>query len=180
MKKFLKENRVLLVLFLITIICIGIIGYVTITYFYGSNDNVYGDRLDGLKEISKENIDKIKEELNNEKTVKDSNIVIKGRIIYITINYVDNTLMDDGKKYASKIFELFSDEDLNNYDIEFTIRSNKGDVVVEENKNSKKKKEKQPEFESYVLMGARNATGSEQIVWNNYNMSYKEVEESKE
>ena len=49
MKK-LRENKVLLVLAVILLICFVLIGYVLFKYFYvGCNLDKYGDRLDGIE-----------------------------------------------------------------------------------------------------------------------------------
>ena len=50
-KKVWEENRVLMVLAIILVICLIIFAGVAITYFYGSSDNVYGNRLDITKEV---------------------------------------------------------------------------------------------------------------------------------
>ena len=71
----------------------------------------------------------------------------------INIDFVEETKMEDAKKVAESSLELFNDDELALYDIEFTISS------LSTN-----------DFVGYTLMGARNANGLGEVVWNNYNL----------
>ena len=82
----------------------------------------------------------------------------KGKIVYINITFVSNTTMDIAKSTAEASISLFNKDELEVYDIQFTIAA-----------------ASLGEFEGYTLMGSRNSSGSGIVVWNNYN---KEVEES--
>ena len=161
-KKVWEENRVLLVLGIILIICIVVVTVVSLTYFYGSSDSVYGNRLEETKKVplnDKLFVD-IKNELKANELVKNVNTLQKGKIVYINIEFNDATLMDDAKEIAESAIELFNEDELNVYDIEFTISSLST-----------------PEFVGYTLMGARNANGIGEVIWNNYNIEVEEEEE---
>ena len=161
-KKVWEENRVLLVLGIILIICLVIVSIVSLTYFYGSSDSVYGSRLEDMKTVPLNDklFDDIKNELKKDESVKKVSTLNKGKIIYINIDFVDETKMEDAKKVATSVIELFNDDELAVYDIEFTISS------LSTN-----------DFVGYTLMGARNANGSGEIIWNNYNIEVEEEEE---
>ncbi len=148
-KKVWEENKVLMVLAIILAVCLLIVGIVAITYFYGSSDSVYGNRLDTIKDIPLNDklLNEIKSELEkNEKVTKVENI-LKGKILYVSINYSDDTTLEDAKKIAETIIPLFNEDELDHYDIEFTIAN-----------------------KEFTLMGARNKNGSGMVVWNNYNI----------
>ena len=153
-KKVWEENKVLLVLAIILIICIVVFNIVAMTYFYGSSDNVYGNRLDSIKNLplSDKLLKEIKDTLEGNESVKKTSVTLKGKILYINIYFVDATKMDDAKKIAESTLELFNEDELKVYDIEFSINSLSTDDVV-----------------GYTLMGARNSNGSGSIIWNNYN-----------
>lgn len=161
-KRVWKENRVLLVLAIILVICLVIFGVVAITYFYGSSDNVYGNRLDITKEVplNSKLLDDIKEKLTSNEKVDNVSVSLKGKILYINIRFVDATKMDDAKKISESIIELFNEDELNVYDIQFTIESLSTS-----------------DFVGYTLMGARNSSGSGNIIWNNYNIKESSAEE---
>lgn len=152
-KKIWVENRVLLVLAIILLTCLIVFAIVSLTYFYGASDNVYGNRLDTTKNVPLNDklFKDIKNELEEHESVTSASIKLKGKIIYINIVFVNETSMDDAKVIAESATELFNDDELAVYDIQFTI--------------SVKKTEENP---GYTLMGARNSNGSGIVVWNNY------------
>lgn len=160
-KKIWEENRVLLVLAIILIVCLVIVSIVSLTYFYGSSDSVYGNRLEETKKVSLNSklLDDIKEELTQNDKVKEALVSVKGKIVYINISYVDATNIDDAKKIAEDVIKLFNEDELSVYDIDFTITSLST-----------------ADFVGYTLMGARNANGSGMVVWNNYNLENEDVE----
>lgn len=160
-KKVWEENKVLLVLAIILVICIVVVVVVSITYFYGSSESVYGNRLDITEEVplKEELLSNIEEELTKDESVKSVSTVLKGRIVYININFVDGTKMEDAKKKTSAVLDLFSEEELAVYDINFTINTLSTEKVV-----------------GYTLMGARNSGGSGDIIWNNYNLTEESAE----
>lgn len=158
-RKILNENRVLIVLGIILLVCLIVVAVVSLVYFYGSSDTVYGNRLDSIKDLPLNNklFDNIKNELKSEESVEKVDTILKGKIVYININFAPATKMEDAKTITTKALSLFSDEELSGYDIEFTISSAKAD-----------------DFVGYTLMGARNANGIGEIVWNNYNIEVDE------
>lgn len=156
-KKIWMENKVLLVLAIILIICVVIFASVAISYFYGSSGSVYGNRLDATKKVPLANskLEKIKKDIETNEIVKSAKVNLKGKIVYIIINFKDNTKMEDSQKIAENVLESFTEEELKVYDLEFTISSESSDE----------------KFTSYTLMGAKNSNGSETISWSNYNIS---------
>ena len=160
-KKVWEENKVLLVLGIILIICLVVVVIVSLTYFYSSSDTVYGNRLDETKNVPINNklLEDIEEELKQNESVKEAEAYVKGKIVYVIINFKDATEMEDGKEIASSVLDLFNEDELNIYDVEFTITSLST-----------------TDFVGYTLLGARNSNGSGIIVWNNYNLENEEVE----
>ena len=155
-KKVWQENKVLLVLAIILIMCLVIFVVVAMVYFYGTSDNVYGNRLDVIKDtpLSKEVLNNVKNNLVENESVVKEEVSLLGKILYINIEFTEKTKMEDAKKIAEKTLEVFSEEQLKKYDIQYTIS------VLKTEKT-----------EGYTIMGARNANGSGMVVWNNYNIS---------
>lgn len=162
-KKIWEENKILFILAIILIVCLVVLVGVSLKYFYGSSNSVYGNRLDVTEKVpmKEETMNKVKSTLEENEKVNSVKVAKKGKIVYISIKYVDDVKMDEGKKIAESSIELFSEEELSVYDIEYTIKSN----LTNEDKDNK----------SYTLMGSKNANGSGSISWNNYN-----IEETKE
>lgn len=155
LKKMWNENRVLMVLAILLIVCFTIILLVSLTYFYGSSDSESGDRL---KDINKYKItDKVKNgvisKASDNTSVEDVSISVSkmSKLIYVKITYAAGTSMDDAKTGAETILTYFDEKYLKYYDFNVTItQSGTSDVPT------------------YTLMGARNSGGSGIMVWNNY------------
>ena len=164
-KKIWNENRVLFVLGVILIICVVVVAIVSLTYFYGSSSNAYGNRLDSIKDtpLSDKFLNSIKTEMNSKDDVKNTNVKVKGKIVYIELTFNDGTKMDDAKKTAKEAIKLFSEKELGLYDLQFTIKT-----------------------AEYTLMGAHNSNGSastseeEDIIWNNYTIKEETEEKASE
>lgn len=161
-KKVWQENKVLLVLAIVLVICVVVLVVVSITYFYGTSDSVYGSRLDITEKVpmSNDTLTKVKATLEENEKIDSTIVTVKGRIVYISIKFIDDVKMSDAKKIAESSLELFSEEELTVYDLQYTIAS----VITKEDKNNK----------SYTLMGSRNVNGTGTIIWNNYNIEETE------
>ena len=156
-KKIWEENKILLILAIILIICLVVLIGVALKYFYGSSNSVYGNRLDITEKIpmKEETLNKVKTSLEEEEKINLVKVDLKGKVVYISIEFLNDTKMDDAKKLATKALDSFSEEELSVYDINIIIKSK---ITKEDEKNK-----------SYTLIGVKNANGSG-LVWNNYNI----------
>ena len=151
MKELWGKNKVLIVLGIILVICLIAILVVTFSFFLGGNKGVYGDRLDGIDKHPITNT--IKNEyitnLENNENVTKVKMNIKGKILYINIDFVSDTPLEEAKGLAASSLEKLSEDILSFYDISFTLKCEKSD-------NS----------EGFTILGAKNVAGSG-LVWNN-------------
>ena len=155
-KKFWNENRVLFVLGLILIICVVVVSVVSLIYFYGSSSNAYGNRLDRIKDtpLSDKFLKNVKDEMNSKENVQNTTVKVKGKIVYIDLEFSNDTKMEDAKEIAKEVTELFSKKELELYDLQITIKT-----------------------KDYTLMGAHNSNGSGEVIWNNYTIQEDEKKE---
>ena len=151
LKELWGNNKVLIVLGIILIICLIAIITVTFSFFLGGNKGVYGDRLNGIdKHPVTNNIkSEYKTSLESEKSVTKVSIDTKGKIIYIIINFASDTSLEDAKNLAASSLEKLNEDILSFYDIDFTLK-------CEKSENS----------EGFTILGAKNVAGSG-LVWNN-------------
>ncbi len=161
LKEIWGKNKVLIVLGIILIICFIAILIVTFSFFFGGSESVYGDRLDGVENYPIEDsfIDEYIANLESDEMINSATFDTKGRIIYVTIDFVGDTSLVEAQSKAAASLEQFSEETLSYYDINFTLTS-------ESTENS----------EGFTIMGARNVAGSG-LVWNN-NTPVESEEES--
>lgn len=161
LKEIWGKNKVLIVLGIILIICFIAILIVTFSFFFGGSESVYGDRLDGIENYPIEDsfIDEYIANLESDEMINSATFDTKGRIIYVTIDFVGDTSLVEAQSKAAASLEQFSEETLSYYDINFTL-------ISESTENS----------EGFTIMGARNVAGSG-LVWNN-NTPVEREEES--
>lgn len=151
LKELWGKEKVLIVLGFILIICVVAILIVTISFFFGGKKSLYGNRLDDISKYPITDTFKsdYKSTLKSDDSVNNVDFTVKGRVIYITIDFKEDTPLVDAQSKAAGTIASFSDDLLGYYDINFTIKS-------ESSENS----------EGFLLLGAKNATGSG-LVWNN-------------
>ena len=151
LKELWGNNKVLIVLGIILIICLIAIITVTFSFFLGGNKGVYGDRLNGIdKHPVTNNIkSEYKTSLESEKSFTKVSIDTKGKIIYIIINFASDTSLEDAKNLAASSLEKLNEDILSFYDIDFTLK-------CEKSENS----------EGFTILGAKNVAGSG-LIWNN-------------
>ena len=151
LKELWGKNKVLIVLGIILVICLVAIIIVTFSFFLGGNKGVYGDRL---KDIDKHPVtETLKSEyvtaLEAENSVTSVSMDIKGKIIYIIINFASDTALNDAEALATLSLDKLGEDILSFYDINFTLK-------CEKSENS----------EGFTILGAKNVAGSG-LVWNN-------------
>lgn len=149
---FYKRNRVYSILMIISTICIVSILVGVILYFVGqTNKDKYGNRLDGLEsvKIQDNRINELENKINENELVKDTNIDIRGKLIYVIIT-LNTGKHSDSESIAQSSLELFSEEEKSFYDIQYII--NNEDKEIKEN---------------YPVMGYIKA-GNSVIKWTNY------------
>lgn len=86
----------------------------------------YGDRLDGIKEISKDEKENINTKIKEKEFVKDASVTINGKILNVLITVSDDTTLDNAKSLSKVIVENISDEVKTTYDVQvFIAKDNK-------------------------------------------------------
>ncbi len=121
LKGFYQNNRIYCILMAISIFCIALIIAAFVIYFISqTKTDVYGNRLDGIKnvEISANKTDEIKAFIKENEIVDDVTINIKGKIIYMTIKLKDGKKAD-AETIAIKSLEKLTEEEKDFYDINF-------------------------------------------------------------
>lgn len=159
LKKFWRENSVLLVLLMILIACLIAMSIVLVTYFVGDSSSKYGDRLEGISEheFSESEQKNIISKLEDDELVENAKIKISGKTIYVTISFVTKTTLVEAQSKALASLEYFNENIKGFYDIEYLIKANS---TTEE--------------EGFQIIGSHNVNGTGGIVWNNNTVIDKE------
>lgn len=141
LKDFWGNNKVLIVLGLILVVCLCLICVVVFSYFLGGT----------YEEPSNYNFesDAYITTLKSEESVSDTSIFVKGNIVYVTIKFIENTSLEDAKSVAIKSLEYMGEDVISNCDISFTLKS----YATEDS-------------DGFIILGAKNIAGSS-LEWNN-------------
>lgn len=145
-----KKIKVGYVLASIVILLVLIFG---IKMILPNDSSKYGDRLDGIKDItfgSKEK-NKIIDKIKKDDKVESCELDVKGKLITIIFDVKKDTSLDDAKKIASDSLEVIQDKVKGFYDIQFMI-SKKTEEAKEDGKTE------------FPIMGYKNKKTSG-IVW---------------
>ena len=116
---FLKRNKNIIIV--IVIFFVGILFSIKLKNILIPNEGaaVYGNRLDGKVEVTKNVDNKIKDLISEGAT--DVKVRTSGRIINITITVYEEVARNTAKSYAVKALEAFSNEEKSFYDFQFYV-----------------------------------------------------------
>lgn len=147
-KNLWAENRVVFVLICILIVCFVAIVVVASSFFLAGHKSNYGDRLINISDypVTDEFKNSYMESIKENKGVTSVDLRISGRIIYVNIVFDKDVTLNNAKAIAEKSIDLFSEKNLEYYDIEF--------LLLSDGENG------------FAIMGARNVNGSG-VIWNN-------------
>ena len=146
-----QDNTMLLILVGILLVCFVMIGFLFYKYFYsGISTSKYGDtRLEGIEKypLSATLESDIASLYTKEKSVNKVVVNVKGRIIYVNIDFKQSIKVDTAKNLAIKALNKIGDDNLKYYEVQFSLTYSGTD----ENKN-------------FPVFGSKNAN-SLKVVW---------------
>ena len=130
MKKFIKKNKLAVITFIICLIFVILVFAIKLTFFPNEARAIYGDRLDGIKEveITDSNQDDIISALEDLDTVKEASCDVKGRILNILITVNDDVALDTAKSLTTTITGNLKKKQTSYYDIQVFISKDNEDA----------------------------------------------------
>ena len=130
MKKFIKNNKLTVITFIICVIFVIIVFAVKLTFFPDEAKAIYGDRLEGIEEVeitSKEQ-DNIISKLEEKAEVKKAEVDIKGRILNVIITVNDDVELDVAKALTGTITDTLEKDQTSYYDIQVFVKKDNDDA----------------------------------------------------
>ena len=125
LKGFYKNNRVYVILMIVSIVCILSILIGVIVYFAKqSSQNVYGNRLEGIEtiEIKEDRLTEIENVVKESEIVSKVNVNLQGKLIYVVVTLSEGT-PTDAENISVKVMEKLSEEEKAFYDVQFMFTS---------------------------------------------------------
>lgn len=120
MKKLKKYYKIILVFLIVSIIIL--LGYLVFkNLFYSEESN----RLEGIEEyvVTSDEIEKVKEKLNEIENIDVVDIYTNYKIIKISIELNEDIDFEDIKKISNEALINFKEENLGYYDVEIFVNS---------------------------------------------------------
>lgn len=148
--KIRQDNKILLILIGILLICFVAMGILFYEYFYaGTSSTKYGDRLEGIEKYKlSDTLEKdIQSIYESEASINTVKVDVKGKIIYVNIDFKKSLKVDNAKSLAIKALDKIGTENLTFYEVQFLLTYS----AEEENTN-------------YPIFGSKNAN-SLKVVW---------------
>lgn len=124
MKKFIKNNKLLLIVSIFIIVLLVFIFWLFIVPSF--NGNKYGDRLkdESKHKISSEVISKIKDKAKSNDSVEKIDYHKEGRILNFTVTVDSNLGTDQAKEFCNSLIGEIEEDDRKYYDIQVLVDSN--------------------------------------------------------
>lgn len=123
-RKINQDNKIIWILLAIIIICFLVLGLGFYKYFYGgASSSKYGERLDGIDAhpLSENLEEEISSLYKDENTINKVSVDVKGRIIYIIIDFGKTLKVATAKDLAVKSITKIDENNLAYYDIQFIL-----------------------------------------------------------
>lgn len=111
-----------------SLVCIAIIIAIFANYIFRSSTNdMYGNRLDGIKdvEITKDKVSEMEESILAMDKVQDVVINIHGKIVNFNIDFSNDATVEEVKNISISCLELLDADYHNFYDLGFLITQSK-------------------------------------------------------
>lgn len=123
-KRNLHNNKVLWVLLGILVVCFLALGFGFYKYFYaGAGNNKYGDRLDDIDKypLSDTLENDIKDTFNDDSEVNSVVVNVKGKVIYINIDFGKSIKVTQAQDIAVKSLDKIGENNLTYYDVHYIL-----------------------------------------------------------
>ena len=130
MKKFIKNNKVTVIAFIICVIFVILVFALRLTFFPNEGTAIYGDRLDGIEKVEITDSDQknIIKSLEEKDEVKNADTDIKGRTLNVLITVNDDVELDSSKALTSSVIDNLKKDQTGYYDIQIYISKDNDDT----------------------------------------------------
>lgn len=130
--ELIKRHKGLAIVLGLTLILVIIMFAIFARMIFSSGDSEYGDRLKGIASVNKEDTNKLISELEERDEIDDVSVRTQGKIIYITITYLDSVNKDKAKEIANNTYTYYGEEVIKDYDFEYFLTQKKVDDAEED------------------------------------------------
>lgn len=152
LKQIYQEHRIFTILMAVVLVCMILIITVLFQCFYvGNGTDKYGNRLEGIENypITESRQKDFENNTANNEKIESTDIMVTGKIIYITMQISPNVTLIEAESIALKSLEEFTEKEKSFYDFNITLKQNSTETN-----------------DGFIISGSMNKNGSG-LVWNN-------------
>ncbi len=121
---FIKKNKFTALAIGCFLVLVLILVQVKNTFFPDMKTAIYGNRLDGIKdiEITKKELSTLKDTLEKNETVSKVSTIINGKIVNVMITVGEELGVNQAKELAGLAYQEFTKEQQQNYDFQVFVQ----------------------------------------------------------
>lgn len=118
----IKRHKGLAIVLGLSLILIIIMFLIFSRMIFSTGDSEYGQRLNNLTKLDNKKMDEVASSVLEEDSVKDTDIRVQGRIVYMTIIFNEGTKLDKAKEIANSTISKYEDDVIEDYDFCFFLK----------------------------------------------------------
>lgn len=118
----IKRHKGLAIVLGLSLILIIIMFLIFARMIFSTGDSEYGQRLNNLTKLDNKKMDEVASSVLAEDGVKDTDIRVQGRIVYMTIIFNEGTKLYKAKEIANSTISKYEDDVIEDYDFCFFLK----------------------------------------------------------
>lgn len=121
---FIRKNKFIIIAIGVFLILVFLAFQVVTMLFPKEGTALYGDRLDGIKEVelTDKKLSNIKSTLKEDSATKEAKASVQGKIVEVIITVQDETSVDTAKALSNKVLDCLTKDEKKFYDVQVFVK----------------------------------------------------------
>lgn len=121
---FIRKNKFIIIAIGVFLILVFLAFQVVTMLFPKEGTALYGDRLDGIKEVelTDKKLSNIESTLKEDSATKEAKASVQGKIVEVIITVQDETSVDTAKALSNKVLDCLTKDEKKFYDVQVFVK----------------------------------------------------------
>ena len=121
---FIRKNKFIIIAIGVFLILVFLAFQVVTMLFPKEGTALYGDRLDGIKEVelTDKKLSNIESTLKEDSATKEAKASVQGKIVEVIITVQDETSVDTAKALSNKVLDCLTKDERKFYDVQVVVK----------------------------------------------------------
>lgn len=121
---FIRKNKFIIIAIGVFLILVFLAFQVVTMLFPKEGTALYGDRLDGIKEVelTDKKLSNIESTLKEDSATKEAQASVQGKIVEVIITVQDETSVDTAKALSNKVLDCLTKDEKKFYDVQVFVK----------------------------------------------------------